>query len=284
MSMSISLPTDLPLPTAEALGIFRESVMANYYREGRRFAWRETSDPWKVFVSEIMLQQTQTARVVPKYEQWFEDFPAMQDLADASLEAVYGSWKGLGYNNRALRLREAARQIIAKHNGAVPCDEKALRDLPGVGVYTARAVMAFAYDIPGVFLETNIRSALIFQFYHDRENVPDSVLEKVAALVLDTVNPRRWYYAFMDYGVFIKKREPNPSRKSAGYSKQTRFEGSLRQARGGILSALSTKPNQSARQLAGSTGIAYALIGEAAAALVAEGLVRYDGVKFSFGD
>ncbi len=272
------------MPPPEALSGFRDAVLSNYAVEGRRFAWRETRDPWKIFVSEIMLQQTQTVRVAPKYEQWFIDFPTVRNLAEAPLDQVYSSWKGLGYNNRALRLREAARRIVEMHGGILPCDEASLLALPGVGAYTARAVMAFAFDIPSVFLETNIRSALIFQFFPEEEKVSDRILEKVAALVLDSENPRRWYYAFMDYGAFIKKREPNPSRKSSGYARQSRFEGSLRQARGGLLAALSQKTGQSAEQLAAATGFDYARLEKAADALVAEGLVRRENGLYSFSD
>ncbi|TFG83208.1 MAG: A/G-specific adenine glycosylase, partial [Spirochaetales bacterium] len=195
---------------------FRAAVLEHYRLEGRSFPWRDTHDPWRILVSEFMLQQTQTIRVLPKYLAWFERFPDMECLVDAPLADVYEAWRGLGYNNRALRLRQTAREIVSDHGGSVPVDERSLMALPGIGRYTARAILAFAFGKPGIVLETNIRTAFIFHFFPGAVGVSDRELEPVAAATMDEADPRTWYYALMDYGAWLKKREPNPGRQSAG--------------------------------------------------------------------
>jgi A/G-specific adenine glycosylase len=278
-------PSAEPVLTEAAAAEFRAAVLEHYRLEGRSFPWRDTEDPWRILVSEIMLQQTQTFRVLPKYLAWFGRFPDARALAEAPLAEVYGLWKGLGYNSRALRLRDAARLIVSAFGGQVPQGEEELRSLPGIGSYTARAVRAFAFNLPGAVLETNIRAALIFHFFPDRERVGDRELTPVALLTMDASDPRRWYYALMDYGAWLKKKEANPSRQSAAYARQSRFEGSARQARGALLKALSGagKP-VSVGELADSSGMDEGRLGKAAASLAAEGLVRYEAGMLSFGE
>ncbi|HAE21503.1 MAG TPA: endonuclease III [Spirochaetaceae bacterium] len=264
---------------------FRQAVLEHYRLEGRSFPWRDTEDPWRVLVSEIMLQQTQTFRVLPKYLAWFERFPDALALAQAPLAEVYGLWKGLGYNSRALRLRDAARLLIDEFDGRVPPEEKKLLSLPGIGSYTARAIRAFAFNLPGAVLETNIRAALIFHFFADSERVSDRELEPVALATMDASEPRRWYYALMDYGSWLKKKESNPSRQSSSYARQSRFEGSARQARGALLKALSTAGRPlSVGELAELSGLEHARLSKAAASLAAEGLVNYEADRLSFAE
>jgi A/G-specific adenine glycosylase len=182
-------------------------------------------------------------------------------------------------------LRDAARLIVSVFGGELPRGEKELRSLPGIGSYTARAVRAFAFNLPGAVLETNIRAALIFHFFPDRERVSDRELEPVALTTMDAAEPRRWYYALMDYGAWLKKREANPSRQSAAYGKQSRFEGSARQARGAVLKALSEAAGPlSLGELASASGIEEGRLSKAAASLAAEGLVRYEAGRLSFGE
>jgi A/G-specific adenine glycosylase len=232
-----------------------------------------------------MLQQTQTHRVAPKYEAWFNHFPDLAALAEAPLSAVYEAWKGLGYNNRALRLRETARLCQILHGGQVPDGEAQLLALPGIGRYTARAVRCFAWNHPETFLETNIRSALIFHFFADPQLlVKDKALEPVAAAVLDRADPRTWQYALMDYGAWLKKVAPNPSRRSTTHARQPAFEGSLRQARGAILKSMAAAGAGTVQELADRAGLAYPRAQEAVAALAAEGLVRYEGGVAGFSD
>ncbi len=268
---------------------FRAAVLGLYAREGRDFPWRRTRDPWAIFVSEIMLQQTQTARVEPKYLAWMERFPDAASLAGVDLATLYDAWRGLGYNSRALRLRESARLCAELYDGLPPRDERLLLDLPGVGRYTARAVLAFAYDEPGAFLETNIRAALLFHFFRGADKVPDRDLEAVAEAVLDRDDPRTWYYALMDYGAWLKRREPNPSRRASAYSRQSKFEGSLRQARGAVLRALSAAGSSVAEgrrlaDMAAELGMEYGRVKDAAEGLCRDGLVRLEGDTVSFSD
>lgn len=149
----------------ERLSEFVAEVWKNYAERGRHFPWRETSDPYAIMVSEFMLQQTQTSRVVSKYAAWIERFPTVQFVADATLSDVLSLWNGLGYNRRAKFLHEACKKICADYGGRLPCDAELLDGLPGIGQYTARAIAAFAFNLPQVFIETNIRSAFIHFFF-----------------------------------------------------------------------------------------------------------------------
>lgn len=215
---------------------FQEYIW-NFYAENRReFDWRYTNNPYYVLVSEIMLQQTQTARVATKFVEFIDTFPTIQDLAQAQLYDVLVAWQGLGYNRRGRFLHEAAKEIVVKYHGIVPDQVELLKNLPGIGKATAASIAAFAYNKPTVFIETNIRTVFIYCFFKHRvEPVSDQEIMPLVAQSVCTVDPRSWYYALMDYGVYLKKQLPNPSRSSAHHTKQSRFEGSLRQVRGAII-------------------------------------------------
>ncbi len=236
-------------PTPSEIDEFRKGVLRHFREEGRDFPWRRTRDPWLVLTSEVMLQQTRTETVAAKWDSWVSVFPSPEALASSHLAEVLVRWKGLGYNRRALALRNAAARILSEFGGRVPQAEADLRSLPGVGAYTARAVRAFAFGLPGVVIETNIRTVFLFYFFPDREKVPDRELEPLVEATLLREDPRTWYYALMDYGAALKKREPNPGRSSASYSRQSRFEGSHRQVRAAILHALSGRGPLSPRDL-----------------------------------
>ena len=201
--------------------------------------WRAARDPYRVLVSEVMLQQTQVARVAEKYIPFLERFPDVASLAAAPLEDVLRAWRGLGYNRRALALKRAAGVIVDEHDGRVPDTLEALVALPGVGHATAAQVLAFAYDIGVPFIETNIRSVYLHEFFGDAEGVPDSAILPLVEATLDHERPREWFWALMDYGTHLKATHPNPSRRSRHHAKQGRFEGSDRQLRGRLLAALS---------------------------------------------
>lgn len=215
---------------------FQAKVLTYYTQNGRHdLPWRRTKNPYRILVSEVMLQQTQVARVIPKYTEFLKVFPTIQALAEASNIQVVRIWSGLGYNRRALFLKRAAEAIVQEHKGIFPKDVTTLEALPGVGSYTARAVVIFAYNQPEVCIETNIRSAFIHEFFPKKKVVTDAKILPLIGQALDTKNPRQWYWALMDYGAYIKQTIGNPSRKSAHHTKQSLFKGSVRQIRGEIM-------------------------------------------------
>lgn len=216
--------------------------MARFYKKNRRdLPWRNTKIPYRIFVSEVMLQQTQVPRVVPKYASFIKTFPDFKALAEAPLSAVLAEWKGLGYNRRALNLKRAAEKIIAEHNGRLPRDPEILKKLPGIGPNTAGSIAAFAFDAPVPFIETNIRSVYIHFFFQDRAGIHDKEILPLIERTLDRKGPREWYYALMDFGSMLKKTG-NPSRRSAHYARQSPFKGSRRQKRAGILAFVVANP------------------------------------------
>ncbi|MEK7541533.1 MAG: A/G-specific adenine glycosylase [Patescibacteria group bacterium] len=227
-------------PSPEKLSAFRRTIWNYYRRSGRVLPWRKTRDPYRILVSEVMLQQTQVDRVIPKYPSFLRRFPNVASLARAPLTAVLRVWQGLGYNRRALYLQRAAQAIVARHGGRVPRGPEVLVILPGIGPATAGAIAAFAFQKPVPFLETNIRRVYIHFFFPKSRRVPDARILRLVAATASRKNPREWYYALMDYGAMLGKEKgsTNPNRRSRQYARQPRFEGSRRQARGAILRAI----------------------------------------------
>lgn len=217
---------------------FKKVIWAYYSANGRFFDWRHTDDPYKVFISEVMLQQTQTARVAQKFSEFILAFPDFKSLASASLKEVLLQWQGLGYNRRGMYLHRAAQIIMNEHEGILPSDPEILVTLPGIGKATAASICAFAFNNPTIFIETNIRAVYIHFFFQGRESVHDNEILPLVEVTRDLDNARDWYYALMDYGVMLKKTLVNPSRKSKHHVKQSKFEGSDRQIRGMILRIL----------------------------------------------
>lgn len=261
------------LLSRQATRNFQRTVYDHYRKHGRDLPWRKTSDPYKILVSEIMLQQTQVTRVVDKYKEFTAAFPTVQSLARAPLSEIMRVWQGMGYNRRALALKRAALAIAADHGGRVPRDVEALRRLPGIGSATARSIAAFAFNQPTVFIETNIRSVFIHHFFGNRKAVSDNDIIPLAEQTLDRAHPYKWYSALMDYGVYLKKRTSNPSRKSAHYQKQSPFRGSNRQIRGAILKALVKKRSLSESALIKITGMDTKRTRACVAAMTREGIL-----------
>lgn len=224
----------------------------------RDLPWRRTYDPYAIWISEVMLQQTQVSRVDGRWQRWLERFPTVDALAATAPSDVLEEWQGLGYNRRALSVHRAA-QAISEAGGIFPQDPKELVKLPGIGPATAAGIRAFAFNLHGVYLETNVRTVFLHELYPQAEGVPDSELVPLveltcpasiagAADVADAANvanadeteltPRSWYYALLDYGAYLKKTIPNPSRRSKSHVKQSRFEGSHRQKRAELLRVL----------------------------------------------
>lgn len=218
---------------------FKKTVYMYYRTDGRSaLPWRKTRNPYYILVSEIMLQQTQVARVIPKYKEFIAVFPKIEVLAQASLCRVMQVWQGLGYNRRALLLQRLAQEVVKRYQGKIPHDPEILKTLPGIGKATAGSFCAFAFNKPVPFIETNIRSVFIHHFFHDAKNVRDDQLIPYIEKTIDRENPRQWYWALMDYGVYLKETLENPSRRSIHYVHQSRFQGSDRQIRGAILKLL----------------------------------------------
>lgn len=224
--------------------LFTESLWGYYAAHGRNeLSWRqpETSgdfNPYKILVSELMLQQTQVTRVIPKFNEFLTKFPTVQSLAAAQLGEVLQLWSGLGYNRRAKFLWQAAQAAQQQF----PDTLEGLVLLPGVGKNTAGAILAYAYNQPAIFLETNVRTVLIHHFFTNHEAVPDAQLIEVLQTLVDHEHPREFYWALMDYGSHLKQTIGNISRQSKVYSKQSAFKGSRREVRGQVLRLLSTAP------------------------------------------
>lgn len=202
---------------------------------GRDLPWRTQHDPYKVLVSEVMLQQTQVDRVIPKYSAFIERFPTFQALSEARLQSVLVSWQGLGYNRRAKYLHALAGRVMNTFHGRLPCLVSELESLPGIGPATARSIAAFAFNQPVVFIETNVRTVFLYAFFKGRANVGDAELLPFVEQTLDRDNPRRWYNALMDYGTHVKLSQGNQNVRSKHYVKQSVFEGSNRQVRGAVI-------------------------------------------------
>ncbi|MCX7026242.1 MAG: A/G-specific adenine glycosylase [Spirochaetes bacterium] len=227
-----------------------------------------------------MLQQTQAQRVVPKFIVWMKRFPDAASLASATQAEVLALWSGLGYNRRALALHRAAAIVAALPGAVITPDEVFLRSLPGVGPYTSRAILAFAFDLPGVFLETNIRTVILKHYFPDREGVKDGELEEVAAFILDKASPRAWYNALMDYGAEIKRIEGNHSRRAASYARQAPFASSFRRVRGTMLKYLLEHGSTSLDEMRASLPFSMESLKKGAAALVSEGFAEYRDAQY----
>ncbi|MCX5923818.1 MAG: A/G-specific adenine glycosylase [Candidatus Dependentiae bacterium] len=224
--------------TTEHIKTFQKIIHDFYTLNKRDFLWREDISPYKIFVSEIMLQQTQTARVEPKFAAWLQKFPDFKSLASASKEQVLSAWQGLGYNRRGLALHSGAQRIVSEFNGCLPDSEQALQTFVGIGPNTAASICAFAFNKPVVFIETNIRTVFLHHFFSEQTDVDDKQILQLVAASLDKQNPRDWYYGLMDYGVYLKKEFKANNKRSRHFIKQSKFIGSRRQVRGAIVRIL----------------------------------------------
>ena len=240
-------------PTPEELLAFRATVRERGRELYRDLPWRRTCDPYAIWISEVMLQQTQVSRVDGRWQRWLERFPTPAALAAAEPADVLDEWQGLGYNRRALAVHRAA-QAVCEAGGQMPVAERDLVTLPGIGPATAAGIRAFAFNLHGVYLETNVRTVLLHELLSGREGVSDRELSALADLTCppDGVDkgtvplstsgagessaeqpddPRTWYYAMLDYGAYLTRTVPNPSRRAKAHARQSRFEGSHRQKR-----------------------------------------------------
>ncbi|MDR1278278.1 MAG: A/G-specific adenine glycosylase [Treponema sp.] len=263
---------------------FKRIIYANYENTGRTFPWRTNLSPWGVLVSEFMLQQTQTERVIPFWERWMKLWPSPEALAEVPMPDVLREWSGLGYNRRGLFLKDCAGLIVKKYGGRVPETPEALAPLPGIGPYTSGAIACFAYNYPAVFIETNIRSVALHFFFKDREDVKDKEIFPILKNSLDRENPRKWYWALMDYGAVLKKLTVNPNRRSAHYTRQSRFEGSFRQMRGAVIKTLVSQGPGSTDEIKRRTGIMKKELYKVLGALEKESMVAEDAGLYKIKD
>jgi A/G-specific adenine glycosylase len=260
---------------------FRKTIYRHYRGHGRTLPWRETNDPYRILVSEIMLQQTQVERVLGKYPPFIEAFPDFKALAAAPLYAVLSLWRGMGYNRRALQLKKCAFEVVERHTGRLPDTFEALLKLPGVGKATAGSIMAFAFNRPAVFIETNIRRVFLHFFFPGRDGVSDAEILPLVERTLDRRDPRVWYYALMDYGVMLKKKHGNMNVRSRHYKKQPAFKGSRRQIRGEVLRLLVAEPRLSEAEIVRRVGRDPKRARTALASLAGDGLIVVKGSKYS---
>ena len=238
----------------------------------REMPWRDEPTFYNVLVSEIMLQQTQVARALTKFDEFMTRFESIEELAQASLADVLQVWQGLGYNRRAKYLHEAAKSIVSK---GIPNTKALCIELPGVGENTAGAIMAYVYSQPAIFIETNIRTVYLHHFFADQDAVSDARLRERVASTLDQQYPREFYWALMDYGSWLKANGVRNGAASKHYVKQSPLKGSVREMRGQIIRSLTLGPVRDRvlfNQL-GSDG----RFDAARDGLIAEGLIEVSG-------
>ena len=208
----------------------------------RDMPWREDTRAYYVLVSELMLQQTQVPRVVPKFEAFVAVFPDEKALAAASLADVLRLWQGLGYNRRAKFLHQAAQMIVNEYGGKFPEAEADILRLPGVGKNTAGAILAYAFNQPAIYVETNVRTVYIHHFFADNFAVDDKEIIELLEATINRENPRKFYQNLMDYGSWLKSQGVRNIAQSRHYKKQSPLKGSVREMRGQILRTLAAGP------------------------------------------
>ena len=213
-------------------------MIFSWWKSNKRdLPWRHTRDPYRILISEVMLQQTQVSRVLARYAEFIEAFPTITDLAQASAAEVLRMWKGMGYNRRALYLKKTAVAITSEYKGKFPKDEALLTKLPGLGTYTARALLVFAFEQDVAMVDTNIRQIITHYFY---KGLPqkEKIIQETADLLLPHGKSWQWHQALMDFGALALQSRAK-SRESK--KKSVPFRDSNRFYRGKIIDALRDK-------------------------------------------
>jgi A/G-specific adenine glycosylase len=199
-------PKPLPLPASSDRRRFRQRLLAWYRRHGRDLPWRKTSDPYHILVSEIMLQQTQVDRVLPKYAEWLEKYPSLQALAAAPEHDVAQTWRPLGYNIRPKRLQSIAREAVVRYDGKLPADETTLLSFKGIGQYTAGAIRSFAFRERAAILDTNV-ARVLFRVFVGRGDPKSHAMKRHLWALSETLVPSRHVFDFnqalMDLGAMV---------------------------------------------------------------------------------
>ena len=271
---------NVPL-TLREIKRFRNAIYSYYSEHGRELPWRQTQDPYRILVSEIMLQQTQVERVLEKYPTFVQQFPSFRALADVPLRDVLAAWQGLGYNRRATSLKKIGEVVTKEHRGSLRADVDFLTALPGIGYNTACAILAFAFNKAAVFIETNIRTVFIHFFFSERDAVRDDEILPIVEQTLDRENPCAWYSALMDYGTMLKKTHGSTNPRSAHYQKQPPFKGSDRQVRGMVLKAIIAHQHITDAEIVERVQVPFERARKALDALQKEGFVREQEGRYS---
>ncbi len=274
-----------PPPLAAAtVASLQERVLGWYAANRRDLPWRRTNDPYAILVSEMMLQQTQASRVAPRFAAWLKAFPTLESLAQAPLGDALLLWSGLGYNNRARRLRDCALAAVASARVTVGAGGQAppatlprtvdeLRRLPGIGSYTARAVLIFAHNDDLAAVDANVRRVLVHELQL-RETLPERALQEVAEAVLPHGRSREWHNALMDYGALVLTGR---STGIAARTRQSAFDGSRRQHRARVVRLLLAGGPLPVHEIAQALDLPPQTVGELVDVLAHDGLLRRDG-------
>lgn len=221
---------------------FQRKILTWWQKNKRDLPWRHTYDPYKILVSEIMLQQTQVSRVLPVYTAFLAKFPSVVHLSHASPAVILRAWKGMGYNRRALYLKKTAEVVVRSFGGIFPSDETSLRTLSGVGLYTARAIQVFAFQKDVAMVDTNIRKIITHFFFRDTPQKEVIILDTARQLV-PKGRSWQWHQALMDYGALGMTKVASSAIRHRGENKSTiPFKVSDRYFRGKIIDDLRTEP------------------------------------------
>ena len=252
---------------------FRKKIRTFYRKNKRELPFRNTSDPYKITVSELMLQQTQVDRVIPYYQRWINRFPDWLSLHNSSQQDILATWSGLGYNRRALFLKKITDAVVTIYDGNFPQEIEESIKLPGIGKYTANAIAVFAFNKRVAAVDTNIRKVLLSSFQLSPDTT-DKEVQKLAELVLPKTKLRSWHYALMDYAKSLPKSTHN---KYASKYKQSQFEGTIRQIRGFILKELTAGTTLTRKTISRSLNRDSADVSKAVSELVQEGFITAIG-------
>src|SRR3989338_11207277 len=220
---------------------FQQTILSWYKTNRRDLPWRRTHNPYRIMVSEVMLQQTQVSRVLPKYQEFLQAFPNPQALAASNDAKLLKIWSGLGYWRRARFLKEACKKIEIDFNGKFPESTQRLRTLPGIGPYTAGAISCFAFGNNEPFIDTNIRRVYLHFFFKGKTDVHDAEILKIAKKAIPKEDARNWNWALFDYGALALK-DKKINKKSRHYAKQSKFIGSFRQYRAKLMRFMLSQP------------------------------------------
>jgi A/G-specific adenine glycosylase len=260
---------------------FQRMIFSWWESHRRDLPWRKTHDPYRILISEVMLQQTQVSRVLPKYEEFLTLFPDVQVLAGATVASVLRAWKGMGYNRRALYLHKTAQVVMSEHKGVFPMIESELLKLPGLGIYTVRALLVFAYKKDVAMVDTNVRQ-IITHYFFSGEKQSATVVQKIADSLVPKGLSWEWHQALMDYGALamsrIKPKSPQSRKKAIPFRESNRFY------RGRIMDLLrenTREENELVYEIATRYNKSEDLVEVILEGLVSEGLVVKKSTKIS---